>query len=178
MKLLILDLDETLIYATEQKLERECDFQTELYHVYKRPHLDTFLAFCAEHFQVGIWTTAGANFADIVAANILREDYPLQFLWSRKRCTRAYDSELTEHYYVKNLAKLKRKGYKLEHVIMVDDTPRKLERNYGNLVQIKEWFGDPRDQELLRLMNYLMNLKEVEDIRTVEKRLWHINYQP
>ena len=80
-------------------------------------------------------------------------------------------------YYVKNLAKLKRKGYQLEQMIMIDDTPRKLEKNYGNLIRIREWLGEPDDQELLRLMKYLTDPKEVVNIRTVEKRSWHTHYE-
>lgn len=36
-KLLILDIDETLIHATEKQLELEHDFETQWYFVYKRP---------------------------------------------------------------------------------------------------------------------------------------------
>lgn len=42
-KLLILDLDETLIFATEQDLGKASDFQFDRYSVFKRPHLDRFL---------------------------------------------------------------------------------------------------------------------------------------
>ncbi len=37
---------------------------------------------------------------------------------------------------------------------MLDDTPRKLERNYGNLVRITEWLGDLGDRELLLLIEH------------------------
>jgi len=177
MKLLILDLDETLIHATEQPLTRPADFKTELYHVYKRPHVDTFLAYCQHHFQVAVWTTAGAGFAKLVVTTIFPDNYPLQFVWSNKRCTKAYDPETMQHYFLKNLAKLKRHGYRLETIIMVDDTPLKLKKNYGNLIRIKAWFGDPTDHELLRLMHYLTDLKTVENIRTVEKRGWQTRYK-
>ena len=178
MKLLVLDLDETLIHATEQALEYEADFQTQLYFVYRRPHVETFLTYCRNNFRVGVWTTAGIDFAETVVESVFSDSYPLQFLWTRSRCTRVYDPETMEHHYVKNLAKLKRQGYRLKDVIMVDDTPRKLQRNYGNLVRIKEWLGDPQDQELLRLMRYLADLKETENVRAVEKRGWHTRYEP
>lgn len=42
-KLLILDLDETLFYATEEKLDREPDFVVGQYFVYKRPFVGLFL---------------------------------------------------------------------------------------------------------------------------------------
>ena len=177
MKLLILDLDETLIHATENSLTYEADLETELYHIYKRPYLDHFLAFCRENFEVGIWTTAGREFANIVIENVFPKNYPLKFLWSFKHCTRMYDPELMESYYIKNLAKLKRMGYRLEHMIMVDDTPKKLERNYGNLVRIKAWLGNPKDRELLRPINYLSDLKKVENVRAIDKRLWENEYE-
>jgi hypothetical protein len=40
--LLILDLDETLIHASEEQLDREADFRVFGYHVYIRPHLEPF----------------------------------------------------------------------------------------------------------------------------------------
>jgi len=178
VQLLILDLDETLIHATEHELDFAPDFKIEPYFVYKRPYLETFLAFCQQNFKVGIWTTAGSEFAKVVFENAFPKNYSVEFIWSNKRCTRAFDPNLMEHYYIKNLAKLKRRGYRLEQTIMVDDTPRKLERNYGNLVRIKAWFGEADDSELLRLRNYLINLREAEDIRTVEKRGWYMNYEP
>lgn len=177
MKLLILDLDETLIRAVEEPLVYQADFRAGNYHVYKRPYLDQFLSFCQESFRVGVWTTAGSDFAQIVVDNIFPNDFPLEFSWSRTRCTKAYDTERMQPYYIKNLAKLKRKGYQLEKMIMVDDTPQKLEKNYGNLVRVSEWVGDRTDKELLWLREYLAELDKVENIRTVEKRGWQTRYQ-
>ena len=41
--LLILDVDETLVFATEKELSRKADFIVFDYHVYKRPYLNQFL---------------------------------------------------------------------------------------------------------------------------------------
>ena len=177
MKLLILDLDETLIHASEETLGRKADFITECYYVYKRPYVLDLIKFRGENFQVGIWTTAVKDFARTVVENIFSSDYPLKFLWSCDRCTRMYDSELMQPYYIKNLAKLKRKGYRLEEIIMVDDTPQKLEKNYGNLVRVIEWRGDVEDNELLLLTKYLSDLKNVDNIRKIEKRSWRSRYK-
>ena len=56
-KLLVLDIDETLIFASDRSLSRPADFVGP-YHVYKRPHLDTFLKSCLAWFDVGIWTAS------------------------------------------------------------------------------------------------------------------------
>jgi hypothetical protein len=43
-QLLVLDLDETLIFATETPLNRSADFLIDRFHVYKRPFVDEFSA--------------------------------------------------------------------------------------------------------------------------------------
>ena len=178
MKLLILDLDETLIHAAEDPLEREADFIFEQYHVYKRPFVDEFLAFVRQYFLVGVWTTAGSDYAKAIVKATFSSNYPLQFLWSRERCTRACNPHLMEHYFIKNLAKLKRKGYQLENILMIDDTPKKLERNYGNLIQITAWVGNQDDIELLLLQKYLLELEGEPNVRSIEKRGWQNRFVP
>ena len=139
--------------------------------------MDQFLTFCFQHFQVGIWTTAGKEFAEEVVHNIFASEYSLEFLLSHQRCTRMFDSETSAVYYIKDLKKLKRQGYRLEEMIMVDDTPRKLARNYGNLVRVSEWLGDRNDRELLQMVQYLDYLKDMENIRKIEKRGWQNCFQ-
>jgi TFIIF-interacting CTD phosphatase-like protein len=74
--------------------------------------------------------------------------------------------------YEKRLEKLKKLGYRLENIIIVDVTPEKSRTNYGNAVHIKQFSGDMNDDELKYLYNYLLTLKNIENIRTVEKRYW------
>ena len=84
--------------------------------------------------------------------------------------------ESQEHEYVKDLRKVKRKGYDLGRTIMVDNSPRKLMRNHGNLVRIDDFVGDQNDRELKRLQNYLIDLAQVPNVRAVEKRDWQARY--
>ena len=175
-KLLILDIDETLIHASETALDDKPDFKTEDYYVYKRPYVDEFLDYCLENFKVAIWTTAGNLFARIVVQELFKQPEDLEFVWSEEKCTMVYNHQLYEHQHLKNLAKIKKKGFDLEHVIMVDDTPSKLQKNYGNLVRINEYIGDKNDTELLKLIKYLDDLKSVENIRAIEKRGWQDKY--
>ena len=176
-KLLILDIDETLLHATEEPLELEHHFETKLYYVYQRPFLNEFLQFCIKHFKVAVWTTGGEEFAYTMVDNIFPDNYPLEFIWSKDRCTHVFDPELYQNGYLKNLKKVKKKGYRLEEVLMIDDTPSKLKKNYGNLVTIAEFTANQDDKELLRLMKYLEVLNQVENILKVEKRGWEKKYQ-
>ncbi len=173
MKLLILDLDETLIYATEQALARPHDFVVGSYMVYKRPYVEEFIKFCVQHFKVAVWTSSTRSYAEEIVEALFPENYPLEFVFARDRCVRRFNPEYQDHYFIKDLRKVKSKGYTLEQIIMLDDTPSKLCRNYGNLVKIKEWLGEETDQELKQVQSYLLKLKAYPNIRCIEKRYWH-----
>jgi TFIIF-interacting CTD phosphatase-like protein len=173
-KLLILDLDETLIYASETLLSRMPDFVVgNKYYVYKRPFVEQFLTWCSENFDVAVWTSATDDYAAEVVANIFPPSLNnLSFLWSRARCTPSLDWETQETFWEKKLTKLRRRGYNLESVIVVDDTPQMWRSSYGNLVRVKSYFGDVEDNELEKLIRYLGVLKNVENVRKIEKRNW------
>lgn len=174
--LLILDIDETLIFASKDQPDISADFTVGNFKVMKRPQLDAFLGFCFAKFEVGVWTSSTQDYANGVMRNILRPDQNLAFLWARERCTQKFSPEFQEHYFVKDLRKLKRKGYDLDQTLMVDNTPRKLIRNYGNLVRIDDFIGDPADRELLRLQDYLDHLAESANVRAIEKRGWKTRF--
>ena len=171
-KLLVLDLDETLLYATEQRLSIAEEFKTGAYYVYLRPHLRPFLEFCVNRFDVGVWTSSSADYAQAVVMVLFGSLGHLKFVWSRTRCTLRYDPETHRQYWVKDLRKIRRIGYPLERVIVIDDTAKKHERNYGNLVRVSAFEGQPDDNELLHLVRYLDALADVDNVRLVEKRGW------
>ncbi|KRG63830.1 hypothetical protein ABB27_17290 [Stenotrophomonas terrae] len=172
MKLLILDLDETLIHATDCYLDRDPDFEVGPYAVYKRPGLDLFLSKVRSQFHLAVWTSSTRLYAAPVVENIFPHDVDLKFVWSRERCTMRFDPEHHDYEWAKNLDKLKRRGYKLEHVLMLDDTPAKLARHYGNLVRVKPFLGNLADRELFQLSDYLPTLAETPNVRRIEKRFW------
>lgn len=71
----------------------------------------------------------------------------------------------------KRLNKL-RKRYPLERVLVVDDSPEKHLKNFGNLVRVAPFEGDPNDRELDALSVYLTSLATCTNLRAVEKRGW------
>jgi len=171
-KLLILDLDETLLFATTERFPRPADFVVGNYCVYRRPGLDAFLKFVFEHFRAAVWTSSTLSYAREIVRQILPEQTTLEFLWGRERCTQRVDLESREPYWVKDLKKVKKLGYNLDTVIMVDDSPEKLQRNYGNHVIVQPFQGETKDDELMFLSRYLLQLKESHNVRAVEKRSW------
>ena len=170
--LLVLDLDETLVHATSKQLHYPECFRAYRYFVYKRPYVDDFLNFIKDYFQVAIWTASDKAYALRVLDQLLPQNYPLKFVKTREDCTLKFDFELQDYYQVKKLKKLKKKGYYLEKIFIVDDTPKKAEMNYGNYIKIFPYEGDQNDDELKLLMDYLPLLSEVENLRKIEKRNW------
>lgn len=171
--LLILDVDETLLHATERPLDHKVDFRCGPYHVYRRPHVEAFLRRCAQQFRLAVWSSSTEDYLAGVLAQTVPRDVTLEFTWSRTRCVQRFDPEWHTHYYVKDLKKVKRLGFDLGRVLVVDDTPQKLERNYGNAIYIKPYVGSLTDDELPRLQRYLETLVDADDVRRVEKRDWH-----
>jgi TFIIF-interacting CTD phosphatase-like protein len=169
--LLILDLDETLVHATTRSMDAEPAFRAAGYDVYRRPNLDAFLEQCFSIFDVAVWTSAGRDYATEIVHNVFggRE---LRFFWAAERCTRRVNLATYEQYNVKDLKKVRRLGVPLERVLMVDDSPEKLERNYGNYIRVTPFLGNMDDAELPKLARYLDMIRGVANYRTIEKRHW------
>lgn len=170
-RLLVLDLDETLVFASECELDRPPDLRVAGYHVYTRPHLESFLNFAFAHFRVGVWTSSGKLYAEPLVAQLMQRR-SVAFVWSAQRCSIARDWNTGGHLTEKRLAKLKKLGFKLDDIIGIDDTPSKYAKNYGNLVCVSEWTGDTDDHELVDLIQYLKQLLVTPNLRSVEKRGW------
>jgi carboxy-terminal domain RNA polymerase II polypeptide A small phosphatase len=171
--LLILDLDETLMHATETQLARMPDFMIgDVYAVYKRPYLDSFIAFCLAHFEVAVWTSSTALYAAEAVHNIFPAGMQPSFVWARNQCVMRFNPDWNDYYHIKDLGKIKRRGYDLAQVLVIDDSPEKLCRHYGNLIRILPFEGDLSDTELQRLPAYLLEMKKHANVRIVEKRGW------
>lgn len=170
--LLILDLDETLIWATEQGLNQAPDFAVGPYSVYQRPGVAEFLATAKQWYELAVWTSSSAGYASEVLRQLIPQGVELKFVWARARCTRRYNYETQEEYWLKDLKKVCRLGYALERIVMVDDSPEKLQRHYGNYVRIRPFEGDQTDRELLDSLPFLQHLSTLVNVRHVEKRGW------
>ena len=160
------------MHATDAPLARAHDFEVGPYVVYRRPGVDAFIRGMHAHFELAVWTSSTRLYADAVVAELFPVDIVPVFAWSRERCTRRFDPDAHDFEWTKNLDKVKRRGYPLERVLMLDDTPKKLARHYGNLVRLLPFEGDPDDVELFALIEYLPTLADASNVRSIEKRDW------
>jgi RNA polymerase II subunit A small phosphatase-like protein len=188
-KLLILDLDETLIHSetfpgSDYLDEGTYDFSFAIdsgawsssshhYYTRKRPFLDEFLEYAFSNFKVGVWTAADMDYASIILNRCNIPLSKLEFIWSKESCTIRRNIDTGDNYGVKNLNKV-RKTFKwdLKDVLIVDDIAETAVNNYGNLIKIKSFEYQSNDTELLKLMSYLEKIKNENDFRRIEKRGW------
>ncbi|MDF2187982.1 HAD family hydrolase [Paraflavitalea sp. CAU 1676] len=171
-KLLVLDLDETLIHATTTELDVPFAFRVDQYFVYERPGVKEFLVNISRHFSIAVWSTASDAYVDKIVQQITPPGVEMVAVWGRSKCTSRRDLVYDTFSFEKRLDKLKSKGYTLDKILIVDDSPSKSRSNYGNAIYINPFTGDAGDQDLRLLFDYLVTLKDAPNVRSIEKRGW------
>ena len=184
--LLVLDLDETLIYGTKKALIHDADFRVGVYHVYLRPNCIEFLIEMSNHYKLAIWSSAGYDYVNEISKYFINQNIEFEFTWSRIQATtkRSKFTEInfiesldTHHFYVKKLVKVVKKGFNLKRTLILDDSPHKSSENYGNAIYPTIFIGDPKDNELENLKKYLISIKDVQNYRSLEKRFWRDKFK-
>lgn len=168
--LLVLDLDETLVSAEDDARGIPGEVAFAEHYVVARPGLDGFLREVRAAYDVAIWTASTADYAEPIVRHFIQE--PLAFLWDRARCTLHSDIHTRDWVYLKDIKKLVRAGYSKERILIVDDTPAKIARSYGNYVRIAPFEGDLADEELKLLAPYLVSIAATKNMRSLDKRGW------
>lgn len=164
-KLLVLDLDETLIHSSSRAMnsmschtvEVLIDTHICLYYVYKRPNLDHFLKHVSQWFDLIIFTASLPEYADPVidwidSNNVIRSRY------FRSSC------QVLNNQYVKDLSLL---GHDLSQICILDNSPISYLYNQDNAIPIDGWTSDPDDTALLDLLPFFDALRLCHDVRSI-----------
>ncbi|KAI3974920.1 hypothetical protein MKX01_005031 [Papaver californicum] len=164
-KLLVLDLDETLVHrkmSTDGLFDKTCDYAftrgKHTCNVKLRPYVHQFLERVSELFHVVIFT----------ASNRLYADPALDFLDPQGMLIagRYYYDSLVYGVdgYVKDLTIF---GVDLAKVILVDNIPETSLLQKDNGIPIESWYSDPHDEELSTLLPFLERLAAADDVRPI-----------
>ena len=179
-KLILLDLDNTLICAEdlasvrdESKMVKAREkFRTvrmeDYYDIFERPHLQEFLDYLFEHFNVGVWTASSKDYAIFVVKNFItqpenkvRLDRKIQMFLCSHHCNVS-----KKHFKVTKDLKLISDKWRLKDlkdVMLIDDLENLAEHQPNNVIAIKPFFYDKEeaynDQELFKVKE---NLKLLE----------------
>jgi len=154
-KLLIFDLDETLVHATTGQLGRTADFEYAPYFVYKRPFLFELLNAAKPLYDFAIWSSSSRKYVDAVVAEIFA-GFDVKFSWAVERCIQRVDAQSNGYVYIKDLRRVQSHGYPVEHITILDDSPEKIARQPRNQLRIKPYYGLEGDQELLAIAEELV----------------------
>ncbi len=109
-----------------------------------------------------------------IVHRLFHDPAQLRFVWARDRCTQRFNHEHRQFYWVKNLRKVKRMGFSLERVVMIDDSSEKVKLHYGNHLRLRPFVGEAEDQELRLVLPFLDKLRHSVNLRKVEKRYWRV----
>jgi len=164
-KVLVLDLDETLIHSTSRG-SRNHDYMIEvlldkhicLYYVYKRPYVDSFLKKVSEWYKVVVFTASLKEYADPVIDYLDPENKIFSKRYFRESC------QYRNGLYMKDLQIIEKD---LSKICLVDNSSFSYEINKENGIPIETWINDPKDRELLNLLPFLDALRFVEDVRSI-----------
>ena len=173
-RLVIFDLDETLVHLTEEQREgmEEAGVHDALF-VYKRPYVDDLLSTISSDYSLAVWSSAPDEYVHAVVRMIWPPDIPTEFVWGRSACRlkvvrrqmEGVDEPLLikESHYIKPLDKLTRRGYRMKNLLIVDDTHHKVLDNPGRYSLIHPFEGDPADEHLIGLKKQLIDMSRSED---------------
>lgn len=178
--LLVLDLDETIIYSSDSRLYEKHTLKIFHFYVYQRPKLPEFIREIAKYFSLGIWSAASDIYVQKITERLFPEEIHFDFIWGRSKCsftghplqkkTQSNNTTL----YLKDLNLLKKFGYSLEKTLIVDDTPRVVIKNLSNAIIIKPFYGSAKDTELESLERYLKNISNENNFQLINKEKWNL----
>lgn len=170
---LVLDLDETLVHSNLENTEEPFDFsfpvlfngQDHEVRVAKRPHLETFMDFVSERFEIVVFTASQRVYADKLLDVLDPENK-----WFKHRIFR--DSCVSyEGNFMKDLTVL---GRDLKKTIIIDNSPQAFSLQVDNGIPIESWYDDQTDNHLLSLLPILDELCRAEDVRDVLRQTFNL----
>ena len=176
-KLLILDLDETLIHSDVDRLldqkktkydavlnffDLDDQQNTEL-PILLRPGLFEFLDYASENFDLVIFTASEKLYADKIIDYIEKDKKYFKMRLYREHCI-----FIEPGLYIKNLNIFK-PYKKIKDIIIVDNSLFSFANQLNNGILVTSFFDDENDSFLISLKEYLTMIKDVKDFREINK---------
>eukprot|EP01083_Nonionella_stella_P177271 622550_1 len=175
-KILVLDLDETLIHTTPVEPSNYggsiCDYHeieilenqnSKICFVVKRPDLQFFLKKMSLLYELVIFTASLRRYADPVI-DLIDPERTISQRFFRESC-RAENGG-----FVKDLGLI---TGDLSSVAIIDNSPVAYSLQPDNAIPIAGWYDDPFDDELVSLIPFLTALSVVDDVRSILRLRLH-----
>ena len=187
-KILVIDLDETLIHTSFQKIENP-DLKIQLDNSNKknplnnndmpaskiidayiriRPGVDEFLTEMSKYYDIYVYSASSKNYLNSIIKNIDKNNIIKQ-CYCRNDCImyvedfeEDFDKPNNKYNYIKDLKKITKE---LRNIVFIDNNAISFKLQEKNGIPIKSWFDDYEDLELYKLIPILKNLSGFYDVR-------------
>ncbi|CAK8678647.1 CTD nuclear envelope phosphatase 1A-like [Clavelina lepadiformis] len=186
-KVLVLDLDETLIHSRHDsggllrpsvKPDTPPDFVLKVvidrhpvkFFVHKRPHVDFFLNVVSDWYELVVFTASMEIYGSAVCDRLDKNRGALTRRYYRQHCKVDTGSFTKDLSFVHN---------DLSSIIILDNSPGAYKGFPENAVPIKSWFADPFDTALLNVLPMLDALRFCNDVRNIlhRNKVQHMQWQ-
>ena len=180
-KLLILDLDETLIHSDldftlKEKISK---YDTILYFnsdeeknipipLLIRPGMEKFLDYAEKEFDLVVFTASDQSYADAIINYIERDKKYFKMRLYRNHCI-----FIEPGLYIKDL-RIFSNIKKLEDIIILDNSLFSFANQLNNGILITSFFCDMNDSFLENVKCYLEYIKNEKDIRLINKESFRL----
>ncbi|CAB3404919.1 unnamed protein product [Caenorhabditis bovis] len=175
-KILVLDLDETLIHSHHDGVLRPMvkpgtppDFTIRVvidrhpvkFSVHERPHVNLFLTVVSQWYELVVFTASMEVYGSNVADKLDKGRGILKRRYFRQHCTMDVGG------YTKDLSAI---HPDLSSICILDNSPGAYRKFPHNAIPIPSWFSDPNDTCLLNLLPFLDALRFTSDVRSILSR--------
>ena len=175
-KLLILDLDETLVHSDLDLLlkEKNVDYDTVLYFdsedekniplpLMIRPGLYEFLDYASENFDLVVFTASDQDYADAIINYIEKNKKYFKMRLYRNDCI-----FIDPGLYIKDL-RIFNSCKQMKDIIILDNSLFSFANQLSNGILITSFFNDKEDSFLNNVKDYLEYINSQNDIREINK---------
>jgi len=186
-KVLVLDLDETLIHSRHDsggllrpqvKSDAPPDFVLKVvidrhpvkFFVHKRPHVDFFLNVVSQWYELVVFTASMEIYGSAVCDRLDKSRGILKRRYYRQHC------KVDTGSFTKDLSTV---NSDLSSVIILDNSPGAYKGFPENAIPVKSWFADPFDTALLNVLPMLDAIRFCNDVRNIlhRNKVQHMQWQ-
>lgn len=173
-KTIIFDLDETLVHCVDD-LTSNPDVVLPITFpsgesvnagINIRPYAREVLMEAIKYFEVIVFTASHKCYADVVLDYLDPAHELIHHRLYRENCL------VIEGVFMKDLRIFNNR--RIQDLVIVDNAAYSFGYQLDNGIPIISWHDDPYDKELFNLMNYLKVLAQAEDVREVNRQIFHL----
>ena len=173
-KTIVFDLDETLVHcvdniAAEPHVVLKIQFPTGEFvdaGINIRPYTRECLREANKSFEVIVFTASHRCYADVVLNHLDPSGELIHHRLYRENCL------VVDGVFIKDLRILSNR--RVQDIVIVDNAAYSFGYQLDNGIPIISWHDDEYDKELLNLIDYLKYLASAEDVREINRQIFHL----